>query len=204
MSVHSPPGPLLSLFLLRSASAAAIVTVALASLLLPLCIAGQAHATQMVPASVEEMTQGAHAVVRGRVIAHSTRLEDGSVRTRAELDVDEVWAGEVPDTVVIEAPGGRYGDIATQVAGADVWTPGEEVVAFLIEVEPGVYRSLALSMSRFTVEEGMALRNVDNITWVRRLAGGELARTTPPVRALPLDELRERVFAARNDDGGQR
>lgn len=202
MSAYSPQS-LLPRSFRRIAPVAALALATLFSAALPLLVADTAHATQMVPASIEEMTQSAHAVVFGRVVAHSTRLEDGSVRTRAELDIDEVWAGEVPDTIAIEAPGGRYGDIATQVAGADVWTPGEVVVAFLIELAPGVYRSLALSMSRFTVEAGMAQRNVDNITWVRRLAGGELARTSPPVRAIPLNELRERVQLARSDLGGR-
>lgn len=89
--------------------------------------------TQMVPLSIEQLTDLSRVVVRGTVSSR-TCLEDERRRivTRIVLSVAEVWKGEVGagEFTVIQA-GGVMGDRRVTVQGQPTFTIGEEVVVFL-------------------------------------------------------------------------
>jgi hypothetical protein len=95
-----------------------------------------ASATQLLPATLEEMAAAADLVVIGRLVGEGQGRFDphcGMVLTHATILVDEVLKGEVKGRAVpLVVPGGTDGVDWTQVPGApEPGPPGTTVVAFL-------------------------------------------------------------------------
>jgi hypothetical protein len=125
-----------------------------------------AFATTIVAQTVEEMTAAASLVVLGSVVETRSDLVDGSIITLTTIETVSTWGPNAPAaSVVVITPGGRVGDIATRVAGAETWAVGERVLVFLQDAGGGQYRSMALAFSKFTVRAGesgdVALREAD-------------------------------------------
>jgi len=110
-------------------------------------------ATLMMPLPVEELTQRAdlilHATVTSKVCE---RTAEGRIITRVELEVSEVWKGNLTTNhFTVVHGGGTVGNICTEVSGQVEYTVGEEVVAFLVLNPRGEGVTLGLAQGKFHI-----------------------------------------------------
>ncbi len=92
------------------------------------------EATTVVVPTDDEMVIGARAIVRGEVLAISTRFDSqrGVVFSYITIDVSEVWKGTIPSRqIVLRLPGGVAGDLGTLIYGVPEFLKGEQVLLYL-------------------------------------------------------------------------
>lgn len=151
------------------------------------CAALPALASVVVAQSIEELTQAAPLVVRGRVGQVQASWDEGERRiwTRAELSVLETVKGAAPQTILVRQPGGEVGDKGQRVEGVAKFTPGEEAVFFLETVpdEAGVYTVYALGAGKVAFEkskvgEVRAVRHLDGLAFYQ-LGGPKKGQVLP-------------------------
>jgi hypothetical protein len=117
-----------------------------------------AVATQFLPLSIEELTARAQIVVMGRV-SNKTCQRDaaGQIFTRVELDVSEVWKGNITSNrCSFVYAGGVLGDRKVGVSGQPEYTVGEEMVVFLVMTPKGEAVTLGLAHGTFEVRTDSA------------------------------------------------
>jgi len=125
-------------------------------------VAVSATATVFQTRSDRELAAGADAVVVALVRDASPRLRaDGYVVTDTHLLVEQVLKGSVPDVVTVSELGGTVGTKATFVDASATYVPGERVIAFLRARGDGTWFTESMSMGRFAIRDGLALRGDD-------------------------------------------
>jgi hypothetical protein len=120
------------------------------ALLLFACIT---QAVQMVPLSIQQLTDRANLILHGRVAAATVQRDpQGRIYTRIELNVTEVWKGDsaLKSFVIVQA-GGVLGDEAVTVDGQEKFAIGEEVVLFLVLNARGEGVVVGLAQGKFKV-----------------------------------------------------
>jgi hypothetical protein len=162
-------------------------------------LALSAQATLFIPLSLGELTKKADLVVHGLVLAkHSEADRQGRIFTKVDLQVIEVWKGEVqgsPLTVV--HGGGELNGRRSMVTGQVDYQQGQETVAFLVRNERGEAVTLGLAQGQFQVWKDAATgeklaRNIfmgggsSNTNAIQRLDAGADTRLT-------LDGLKRQV-----------
>lgn len=154
-----------------------------------------AGAGTLEPLSLPELSHHADAVVRGKVKRLTCRRTDtGSLRTDIELQVSEVWKGEVdPDSFRLVQAGGVLGAHRTVVPGQPELRPGEEVLVFVVfnERREGVILSLWQGFFRVRQDRANGEWRASNRMPASRPGQSE---TPLPESAVPLRILRERVL----------
>ena len=86
-------------------------------------------------ASLEELSDAAALVVRGRVVDTQTQWDPAvqAIYTYVTLDVSETWKGTLPSSrLVIKMLGGRVDDIELRIFGSPTLTTGEDVALWLV------------------------------------------------------------------------
>lgn len=99
-----------------------------------------ASATVLAELSVEQMTDGAEAIVRGTVVSQWVMLNPaGHIVTRALVQVDRVWKGQLVagEVIAVDSPGGDYMGLMADVPSAARFSEGEAVFLFLSSVYHG-------------------------------------------------------------------
>src|SRR6185295_8590950 len=91
-------------------------------------------ATLMTPLPVEELTQRADLILHATVTSKiCERTAEGRIITRVELDVSEIWKGNLTTNhFTVVHGGGTVGNRRDEVSGQVEYTVGEEIVAFLV------------------------------------------------------------------------
>jgi hypothetical protein len=117
---------------LLSAPANFFTTSALAVFLLLLVAAG-ASATTLVLMSLEQLSQAASDVVRGRVVSQEMRWNESNTQivTLTTISVSQRIKGRAQAAVVVEQPGGTVGNIRSRVAGTVHFQQDGDYVLFL-------------------------------------------------------------------------
>jgi hypothetical protein len=165
-------------------------------------LAGVAAATAMISADVDELTRRSDAVVRGTVQRAESRWSaDGRrILTDVEISVAEALKGSPGKRVIVQQPGGVVGDIGQKVSGQASFQVGEEVVVFLGRHGDQRYQVTGMAQGKFRVErssDGTAAFAVPEPMSEALLldpATGQEVQSTH--RAVPLDDLRERIRKA--------
>ncbi|MDB6052949.1 MAG: hypothetical protein JWN25_472 [Verrucomicrobiales bacterium] len=123
------------------------------SLILMVLLAIRAHAVQMEPLSIDELTAKSDAILKGRVESLTTFKDDqGRILTKVILNVQEVWKGPVSTNhFTIVLAGGILGDEKTVVSGQVQYLPGEDIIAFLVLNQRGEGVTLGLVQGKFNV-----------------------------------------------------
>ena len=167
---------------------------------LVLAVAANAHASVAMSLSVEDMTDRADLIVRGKVTSQESQwTRAGRIVTTVHLAVDSGLKGQAPQTIDVEHRGGHVGKIGQQVEGEVAFTDGEEVLLFL-RARPNVanrYVVIGLNQGKFHIERSatsvMATQKLDGLGLVQK-PGGPITDATGGA-ALPLNELEARVTA---------
>ncbi len=125
-----------------------LVVAALVGLLAP----GTARATSLTRLTVEQMTDAADLVIRGRVVeVWVEEASNGSLWTHAQVEVLKVLKGDpATRTVVVRQLGGFLDDRVQIVEAAPRFSVGEEALMFLEHLEPGKTTVVGWYQGKFT------------------------------------------------------
>ncbi|TVQ98413.1 MAG: hypothetical protein EA398_13265 [Deltaproteobacteria bacterium] len=127
----------------------------IAVLALSLVVTAQAHATTMLYANVERLTEISTLVVEGEVVGQRTwQVDEGGIFTEWTLSVSEVLKGDASTTVRFRQWGGQIGDVSTYIPGDARFEVGERVMVFLHNDDEGVFWPSALGQSKFVIGSG--------------------------------------------------
>lgn len=155
------------------------------------------HPSVLLPASLDELTAGADAVVYARVAAIEVQQAPGTRRVERIVTIDVVRAlkGNWTGSVRLRVPGGTLGRFRTVVPGAPELAPGEEAVLFLRASGTRLPVVFGLNQGLFRVDADPATGR----RLVRAAAGspaGEPIRRGDPGRQLAtLEQFEDRVAA---------
>jgi hypothetical protein len=135
--------------------------------------------------SIAELAAQSRLVVLGRTMATGSDWNPARtmILTRVDLAIDEVLKGSAPGaTLTIHELGGQVGDVASVVAEAASFVPGERVLLFLTSAADGRLHVVGLYQGKFSVErtatgEDVVLRHVPGSrTLLDRLSLGDARR----------------------------
>jgi len=115
---------------------------------------GSAEATTMVPLSIEQIVDISTTIVRGTVTEIWTEPDEetGTIWTHAQVEVEQVFKGSSNTSViVIEQPGGVWGQTQTTVESVARFSIGEEGYFFVEELNNGRNVSSAMFQGKFNV-----------------------------------------------------
>ena len=115
--------------------------------------AGVLQALVMIPLEIEELSKKAELVVQGVVISQASRKdESGRIYTEVELDVAEVWKGNVTTKRLKVVLGGGVVDGRRAVVSGQVdYSKGEEVVGFFRFNDRGEAVTIGLAQGKFQI-----------------------------------------------------
>jgi hypothetical protein len=110
-------------------------------------------AVQVIPLSVDELASQSDLVVHATVKTKSCdRTAEGRIFTRVTLEVTDVWKGRLATNhLQVLHGGGTIGNVRSEVSCQVEYTPGEEVVAFLVFNPRGDAITLGLAQGKFHV-----------------------------------------------------
>lgn len=164
--------------------------------ILLLVVALSLPAATLESLTVEEMTQQATAVVRGRIgEARSTRV-GALVYTMHQLEVLEQWTGKPLSTLEVAIPGGTFEGVTYRFGGTPEFAPGGEYILFLWTGPSGRTQIVGLTQGVFRVwrqgEQTLAARTAAaNTVFV----GGDNAQDKQGIE-MPLSGLVARILSA--------
>jgi hypothetical protein len=156
----------------------------------------------MLRAELPELAQSADTIVQGTVRRMESRWSGDGRRivTDVEIQVVEAFKGQAGGSVLITQPGGRVGDIAQKVNGLASFTPGEEVVLFLVRAGPQAFRVAGMAQGKYKVQrsaDGTQVLAVPEPTGDTLLVDPNTRQpTTSSPRSLSLTELKASIHAA--------
>jgi len=166
-------------------------------------VASPVMAGMMQPVPVEALATNAEVVIHGKVIGKTVQRDpEGRIYTRVQLEITEVWKGNVSPEFTIVHGGGRIGNEESRASIQVSYEIGEEVVAFLRRNHRGEGVTVGMVQGKFHVESEPST----GVKVASNAFHGRAENTAVPGPAGPslqnrltLDELR-----ARSNAGGAR
>jgi len=119
-----------------------------------LTCAQSSFATTVIIQSDDEMIIEARAIVRGRVLAIETGLDERQdhIYTYVTIKVQEVLKGQITRRkIVLKQPGGEYGRRGSIVFGAPEFAVGENVLVYLDTWNDGSLRVHQMLLGKFAI-----------------------------------------------------
>ena len=133
---------------------------AFSALVIPL----SAFAVKFVPASLDELSNRAQAVIHGTVREKVVeRDETGRVYTKVQIAVTDTWKGAATQVFTIVQFGGTLGERTYEVDGQAKLEIGEEVVLFLVMNQRKQGVIVGLAQGKFEVREEAGEKKVRNL-----------------------------------------
>ncbi len=112
----------------------------------------------MIEMPLDRIAADADAILRGRVVAASSRWNDENttIVTDVTVAVTAAWKGAAPagGRVTLTVPGGEVGEIGVAVEHAPAFDSGEDVVLFLEQDRGAGTRVLYDEQGKYTVAPG--------------------------------------------------
>lgn len=182
---------------------------ALSTVILLVVLSRPSSASVVVPASLEELSKSAIAIVHGEVSRVESRWAESGrrrIETFVAIEVRQYLKGDLGRTVVIRVPGGRMGRYQSVMAGAPSFREGDEVVVFLGARGPSYPFVLGLGQGVYRVARsaaaGVALVSPPALT-LQAQGPGPIVRGDSSLRRWPLQRFTEEVRRlAREAPGG--
>lgn len=111
-----------------------------------------AGAATLEKLSIEEMSQKATLIVRGRVTGCAGEARGTVIYTACTLAVTDRWKGGSGGSVQFLIPGGRANGLAQTFTGTPKFTSGDEYILFLWAGRSGVNQLIGLSQGVFDLK----------------------------------------------------
>ena len=130
------------------------------ALAVPALAPRDATATTFMKTTLEQRVEMADVIVRGTVAEVWTERDDqGVIWTRAQIEVSDVLKGDSDlETVVVDQIGGEWAGMHMAMAGASRYSPGEEIVVMLDELDSGYMAPVGMFQGKYTVTMDPRLR----------------------------------------------
>ena len=130
------------------------------ALAVPALAPRDAAATTFMKTTLEQRVGMADLIVRGTVTEVWTeRDEQGVIWTRAQVEVDHVLKGDADlETVVVDQIGGEWAGMHVAMPGASRYSPGEEILVMLDELDSGYMAPVGMFQGKYTVTMDPRLR----------------------------------------------
>ena len=120
-------------------------------------LARVAHPATLEKLSLDQMTQKATAIIRGRVQSCAGEFRGSIIYTHCKVAVSETWKGLVPSQTDVATFGGTARGAVQNFSGAPTLKTGEEYVLFLWTGKSGLTQVIGLSQGIFEIKaEGSA------------------------------------------------
>lgn len=120
--------------------------------LIPALLAVALQATTLEKLSVDAMVEKSTAIIRAKILSSDGELRNGSINTRYQVLVQEVWKGSTSlRQLELFVPGGLANGMRQSVPGAPVLESGEEYLLFLWAGASGRQQIIGLSQGLFNV-----------------------------------------------------
>ena len=154
-----------------------------------------ARATVYLPADLGELSRGAWAIARGRIVAVDAQWTDGrrTIETMVTLEPEAYLKGQLGGTVQFRVPGGSLGRFRNIVVGAPRFEVGQRVIVFLGARGPSVPYILGLSQGVFRLTRSAAGQWVVTPPAILPAMQGPIVRGSLTLRASPLAEFEREV-----------
>jgi len=164
-----------------------------------------AQATVMTEVSLDDMTRGADAIVRGTITRTGVRMqmEDGGLEpyTVSELRVSQWLSGGNAEHVVIRERGGEWHGGGHWIDGTPRYRAGEEVIVFLRRdpEDARSYRTYAMAQGKFVVlrgvlgSAGQVRRDLEGMSFAHWDEDGMQLRETDSEPVMALDTFLARI-----------
>ena len=111
-----------------------------------------ANATSMVPLTHSQLVDAADYIVRGKVVeVWAEQAADGTVWTRAQVDISHTFKGKNRSHLVVDQMGGTWGESETLVHGGARFSAGERVILFAEELGNGRIVSVGMQQGKYTL-----------------------------------------------------
>jgi hypothetical protein len=120
-------------------------------LIVVLWACGCAAAATLQQLSLEQMAQGATAIVRARVVSSSASITGSTIYTHYKLQTSETWKGFPASEVMV--PGGIAGGYRQSFPGVPTLATGTEYVLFLWTSSAGITHLVGLNQGIFNVAQ---------------------------------------------------
>ena len=132
----------------------------LGALAVPALAPRHATATTFMKTTLEQRVEMSDVIVRGTVAEVWTERDDhGVIWTRAQVEVSDVLKGDGDlETVVIDQIGGEWAGMHMAMPGASRYSPGEEIVVMLDELDSGYMAPVGMFQGKYTVTMDPRLR----------------------------------------------
>lgn len=160
-------------------------------------IAESVFAATLEKLSLDQMSQKATSVIRGRVDSCAGEMRGPVIHTVCRVAVTETWKGATAKTADVSLPGGVARGVSQTFAGTPRLEPGQEYVLFLWAGRSGRNQLIGLSQGALAVQAGgktgeVAVRAAADVTLLN--SSGEAVQDDG--LRMPVGELRARVRAA--------
>jgi hypothetical protein len=96
-----------------------------------LCLALSAAATTIVKMDLNELTNAARVVARGKCVANEARMDGGYIWTFTTFEVSETLKGSASRQITVRLLGGKVGHMKATVDGVPQFRASEDVFLFL-------------------------------------------------------------------------
>jgi hypothetical protein len=135
-----------------------------------------AHPATLEKLSLDQMSQKATAIIRGRVQSCAGEFRGSTIYTHCKVAVSETWKGLVLSQADVATFGGTAKGAVQNFSGAPTLKTGEEYVLFLWTGKSGLTQVIGLSQGIFEIKvEGNAPSSKANKEAVaERPASGEV------------------------------
>ena len=122
--------------------------------------APEATATTLAPLTVEQMTDAADLIVRGKVVSQWVMVSPANtVITRTLVQVSRVYKGAVQpgEALAVDTPGGNYFGQIVDPGAAARFSEGEDVLLFLNRIYQGQgLTTVGMFLGKFSVRQNPA------------------------------------------------
>lgn len=119
--------------------------------------APEAAATTLAPLTVEQMTDAADLIVRGRVVSQWVMTSPANtVITRTLVEVSRVYKGAIQpgEALAVDSPGGNYFGQIVDPGAAARFSEGEDVLLFLNRIYHGEgLTTVGMFLGKFSIRQ---------------------------------------------------
>lgn len=158
-------------------------------------VAGTAQASVLRALTVQQLRDGADAIVSGKVVRVRSVRAGGTVETVVRVRVQHAWRGPADRVLVVRTPGGVAAGHRLIVAGTPTFEQGQHVLLFL-ERDGAAWRLVGQFQGVWRLDP-----NRPQAALASSPAGAALVRSTDAVAAVDPGERRLRELVGRAGGG---
>ena len=120
---------------------------------LALFLINNAHATTMVPLTLNQLVDASDHIVKGVVTEVWTEpdTETGFIWTYAQVEIEKSLKGEDNDVIILEQPGGKWGSQESYIEGSARFSVGETGYFFVEVLRSGRQVSVGMFQGKYNV-----------------------------------------------------